>query len=184
MYGLAMFIFVVSMLTFVLGWLRPSLFKFLGTHATRRHIAVYSIGLILISTVISSTFEPSSIQQARTDRENRNETSEEQKAADIIKEQQTAEHNIVTPPPSEQAENKTPEPQHQTPQPTPQNTDSPLSRLEKRKDVLDFNKEPVKRSRISKTCYTPGMSRYKRIISYKAFKTLDECLASGGRRAS
>lgn len=85
-YALAMFTFVVSMLTFVLGVIHPSLFKFrlLGVKLNRRYIALYSFGLLLISSVIASTFEPARVKQARTDRGDNAETSEQAETTDKL----------------------------------------------------------------------------------------------------
>ncbi len=182
LYALAMFMFVVSLLSCVLGWLRPSLFKFLGSHATRWRIASYSLGLILISTIISSSFEPASIKRARSDRENRVDTSEEQKTANELKEEEAVEYNQIAPTPNVETGNKVPAPQPPVAQTNPENSADNPSFSANPHGILDFRREVVKKSRSDKICYTPGATKYHRIINYKTYKTLGECLNSGGRR--
>ncbi len=183
-YALTMFVFVVSMLFFVLGWLRPALFTFLGSHATRLHIAIYSLGMILISSVISGSFEPAAIKQARSDRENRSTASEVQKTASELKEQRTMEYNEIVPTQSTETEDKTPVPQPPTPQTDLKYPESNQASGANPETILDFRREVVKKSRSNKVCYAPGAANYNRIINYKAYKTVGECLKSGGRLPS
>lgn len=90
-YGIAMFVFAISILAFMLGLIKPSLFKFLGSKATRKHIAFYSVGLFLISAIISGAFEPASLKQARLDRENQAKIAEQQKRESELKQQEELE---------------------------------------------------------------------------------------------
>jgi len=77
-HGTAIGGFLVSIIVLVVGLIRPRTFRrFLGSKATRKHIALYAIALFFVTVSLGTVFEPDSVKQARLAKANQAKIAEQ-----------------------------------------------------------------------------------------------------------